>query len=90
MNEVPISSEKRLQEINNYVFRMPSFSTTVTKALEICNNPSSSPNDLNRVISLDPMRTDAEIDELTKKYCHPDYSGDIEVFFAREGMDISI
>ncbi|MDA8140287.1 MAG: HDOD domain-containing protein [Desulfobacteraceae bacterium] len=36
---------------------MPSLSTTVTKVLEICNNPVSSPNDLNRVISLDPVLT---------------------------------
>lgn len=57
MNDVPIIREQRLQEINNYIFRMPSLSTTVTKALEICNDPNSSPNDLNRVISLDPVLT---------------------------------
>ncbi|MEW6218425.1 MAG: HDOD domain-containing protein [Thermodesulfobacteriota bacterium] len=36
---------------------MPSLSTTVTRVLEICNNPTTSPNDLNRVISLDPVLT---------------------------------
>jgi len=36
---------------------MPSLSTTVTKVLEICNRPNTSPNDLNRVISLDPVLT---------------------------------
>ena len=36
---------------------MPSLSTTVTKVLEICNQPNTSPNDLNRVISLDPVLT---------------------------------
>ncbi len=36
---------------------MPSLSTTATKVLEICNSPTSSPNDLNRVISLDPVLT---------------------------------
>jgi putative nucleotidyltransferase with HDIG domain len=30
-------------------------STTAAKVLETCNNPKSSPNDLNRVISLDPV-----------------------------------
>ncbi len=36
---------------------MPSFSTTVSKVMEVCNSPDSSPNDLNRVISLDPVLT---------------------------------
>lgn len=36
---------------------MPSLSTTVTKVLEVCNQPTTSPNDLNRVISLDPVLT---------------------------------
>lgn len=36
---------------------MPSLSTTVTKVLEVCNSPTASPNDLNRVISLDPVLT---------------------------------
>jgi len=38
----------------------------------------------------EPVRTDAQIDELTKKYCNPDYTGNAEVFFAREGMQIEI
>jgi phosphoribosyl 1,2-cyclic phosphodiesterase len=38
----------------------------------------------------EPVRTDAQIDELTKKYCNPDYTGNTEVFFAREGMQIEI
>jgi putative nucleotidyltransferase with HDIG domain len=49
--------EKRLRQINKYILRMPSLSTTVGKVLEICNNPATSPNDLNRVISLDPVLT---------------------------------
>lgn len=36
---------------------MPSLSTTVMKVLEICNNPRTSANDLNRVIALDPVLT---------------------------------
>jgi HD-like signal output (HDOD) protein len=47
--------EKRLKRIQKYISNMPSFSTTAAKVLEICNNPASSPNDLNRVISLDPV-----------------------------------
>jgi putative nucleotidyltransferase with HDIG domain len=34
---------------------MPSLPTSVTKVLEICNNPQTSPADLNHVISLDPV-----------------------------------
>ena len=34
---------------------MPSLPITVSKVLEICNNPKTSPVDLNQVISLDPV-----------------------------------
>jgi len=34
---------------------MPSLPTTVAKVLEVCNNPRTSPVDLDRVISLDPV-----------------------------------
>ena len=37
--------------------RLPGLSTTVLKVLETCNNPNSTANDLNRVISLDPVLT---------------------------------
>ncbi|WP_456387005.1 HDOD domain-containing protein [Desulfolithobacter sp.] len=49
--------EKRLRKIRNYVDRMPSLSTTVSKVLEICSRPDTAPNDLNKVISLDPVLT---------------------------------
>jgi len=38
----------------------------------------------------DPIRTDAQIDELAEKYCAPRNTGDMEVFFAREGMEVEI
>jgi phosphoribosyl 1,2-cyclic phosphodiesterase len=38
----------------------------------------------------EPVRNDDQIDELTKKYCNSDYTGETEVFFAREGMEIDI
>ena len=38
----------------------------------------------------DPMRTDAQLDELTKRLCAPRQTGDSEVFFAREGMQVEI
>ncbi len=57
MSEAPINNEKRYQQIQDFIDRMPSLSTTVTKVLEVCNKPNTSPNDLNRVISLDPVLT---------------------------------
>jgi len=49
--------EVRLRKIRNFVKRMPSLSTTVSKVLEICSRPDTAPNDLNKVISLDPVLT---------------------------------
>lgn len=49
--------EQQAKKIQKYIERMPSLSTTVTKVLEVCNTPNTSPNDLNRVISLDPVLT---------------------------------
>jgi len=57
IKQIHISGEERLKGIQKYISRMPSLSTTVTKVLEICNNPDISPNDLNRVISFDPVLT---------------------------------
>jgi HD-like signal output (HDOD) protein len=47
----------RLKNIQQFINRMPSLSTTVAKVLEICNRPSASANDLSRVISYDPVLT---------------------------------
>jgi len=52
-----MNNEQRLKLIQKYIERMPSLPTTVTKVLEICNKPNTSANDLNRVISLDPVLT---------------------------------
>ena len=41
--------------IREYIRNMPSLPTSLTKVLEICNNPQTSPADLNHVISLDPV-----------------------------------
>ncbi len=51
------SDDSQVTQIQQYIDRMPSLSTTVTKVLEVCNTPQASPNDLNRVISLDPVLT---------------------------------
>jgi putative nucleotidyltransferase with HDIG domain len=46
-----------LKQIQTYIDRLPSLSTTAAKVLETCNNPAASPNELNRVISLDLVLT---------------------------------
>jgi HD-like signal output (HDOD) protein len=43
------------QKIEDYIAGIPSLPTSVAKVLEICNNPQTSPADLNYVISLDPV-----------------------------------
>lgn len=57
MEAGPITNEQRHKLIQKYIGKMPSLSTTVTKVLEVCNHPNTSPNDLNKVISLDPVLT---------------------------------
>ena len=57
MIDTTVSREDHLKRVQNYISKMPSFSNTVTKVLEICNDPNTSPNDLNRLISLDPVLT---------------------------------
>jgi putative nucleotidyltransferase with HDIG domain len=52
-----MTPETRIKRINQFIGRMPSLSTTVSKVLEVCNNPNASANDLNRVISYDPVLT---------------------------------
>jgi putative nucleotidyltransferase with HDIG domain len=44
-----------IRRVRAYVGGMPSLPTTVTKILEVCNNPHTSPIDLDRVIQLDPV-----------------------------------
>ncbi len=50
-----MGANHNVEKLKNYINSMPSLPTTVSKVLEICNNPRTSPMDLNRVISLDPV-----------------------------------
>ena len=47
----------KLEKARLFVDKMPSLSTTVSKVLEICSRPDTAANDLNKVISLDPVLT---------------------------------
>jgi putative nucleotidyltransferase with HDIG domain len=49
--------EPQFKRIQDYIDRMPSLSTTVTKVMEVCNTPNTSANDLNKIIMLDPVLT---------------------------------
>ena len=52
-----LSKEKNQKSIHRFIKKMPSLSTTVGKVMEICSRTDASPNELNRVISLDPVLT---------------------------------
>ncbi|TFG81385.1 MAG: HDOD domain-containing protein [Spirochaetales bacterium] len=52
---MPSSDSESMRKVRKYIMTMPSLPTTVAKVLEVCNNPKTSPVDLDRVISLDPV-----------------------------------
>jgi putative nucleotidyltransferase with HDIG domain len=52
-----LDKHKQRQQIDKFIKKMPSLSTTVGKVLEICSRTDTSPNELNKVISLDPVLT---------------------------------
>ncbi|MFC1474556.1 HDOD domain-containing protein [bacterium] len=47
--------DKKAALVLRHIDRMPSLSPTVSKILQVANDPTSSANDLNKVISLDPV-----------------------------------
>jgi len=47
--------DRVLAVIQSYIAKMPSLPITVSKILQIANNPKTTPSDLNQVISLDPV-----------------------------------
>ena len=44
-----------IKTIERFIDKMPSLPTTVTRVMEICDDPATSPADLNRVVGLDPV-----------------------------------
>ena len=52
-----LDKDKQRKDIEKFIRRMPSLSTTVGKVMEICSRTDASPNELNKVISLDPVLT---------------------------------
>ena len=62
-------SDQHLQTIQCYIDKMPSLPATVNKVLEICNRPDVSANDLNKVISLDPVLAGNVLKLINSAYC---------------------
>jgi len=62
-------SDQHLQTIQNYIDKMPSLPTTVNKVLKICNQADVSPNDLNKIISLDPVLAGNVLRLINSAYC---------------------
>jgi HD-like signal output (HDOD) protein len=52
-----ITKAEQRKNIERFIRRMPSLSTTLGKVMEICSRTDASPNELNKVISLDPVLT---------------------------------
>ncbi len=47
--------ERQRQKIERFIEKMPALSTTVCKVMEVCSRTDVSPNELHKVISLDPV-----------------------------------
>lgn len=52
-----IDKDRQRRDIEKFIKKMASLSTTVGKVMEICSRTDASPNELNKVISLDPVLT---------------------------------
>lgn len=52
-----VDKERQRRDIEKFINKMPSLSTTVGKVMEICSRTDASSNELNKVISLDPVLT---------------------------------
>ena len=50
-----MESNKRLEILKSYIRKLPSFPATVNKVMEICYDANTSPADLSKVMSLDPV-----------------------------------
>jgi putative nucleotidyltransferase with HDIG domain len=55
-------------KVRAYILRMAGLSTTAIKVLRTCNDPAACANDLNRVISLDPVLTGRVLQLINSAY----------------------
>lgn len=63
-----INKDAAYKKIHTYILQMPSLSTTAAKVMQVCNTTMPSPNDLNRVISLDPVLTGKVLQLINSAY----------------------
>ncbi len=63
-----INKANAKKKIHTYISNMPSLSTTATKVMQVCDTTMPSPNDLNRVISLDPVLTGKVLQLINSAY----------------------
>ncbi|MFK5952395.1 MAG: HDOD domain-containing protein [Desulfobacterium sp.] len=63
-----INKDAAYKKIHTYILQMPSLSTTAAKVMQICSTSMPSPNDLNRVISLDPVLTGKVLQLINSAY----------------------
>jgi HD-like signal output (HDOD) protein len=69
MATVPETAAKPpLGRVRAYILRMAGLSTTAIKVLRTCNEPTACANDLNRVISLDPVLTGRVLQLINSAY----------------------
>jgi putative nucleotidyltransferase with HDIG domain len=61
-------SSASVGKVRAYILRMAGLSTTAIKVLRTCNEPGASANDLNRVISLDPVLTGRVLQLINSAY----------------------
>lgn len=57
-----------LGKVRSHILRMTGLSTTAIKVLRTCNEPGACANDLNRVISLDPVLTGRVLQVINSAY----------------------
>ena len=62
------TSRPSLGRVRAYILRMSGLSTTAMKVLRTCNEPNTCANDLNRVISLDPVLTGRVLQLINSAY----------------------
>jgi putative nucleotidyltransferase with HDIG domain len=65
--------EALIRKIYDYLRTMPSLPPTMAKVLEVCNDPRSSPAELNRVISLDPVLVGKVLKLINSAYYSPEH-----------------
>jgi len=62
------TSKPALGRVRAHILRMSGLSTTAMKVLRTCNEPNTCANDLNRVISLDPVLTGRVLQLINSAY----------------------